>query len=254
MSLWGRVRKAKRQSTNGCRIYAIGDVHGCFSLLVELLQMIERDQKARSPIETHVVLLGDYIDRGPQSRDVCQLLHAMNTSAYFHCLRGNHEQTMLDVLNGNRMALRFWLKYGGEETLMSWGIDPMLIERAYNGESGQIQLIKAFQRVVPPSFIKWLRALPAHHVHGDYLFVHAGVRPFFRLDDQVEDDLLWIREPFLSSTVKHPWRVVHGHSESEEVELLHNRIGIDTAAYRTGVLTAVGIEDDDVWTIQTSAG
>lgn len=251
MSLWGRIRRNKKFSTDGCRIYAIGDVHGCFPLLVQLLQMIERDQKQRVPIETHVVLLGDYIDRGPQSRDVCELLHAMHSSSYFHCLKGNHEQTMLDVLDGNRMALRFWLKYGGEETLISWGIEPGMIERAYRGETGQRQLIEVFQQRVPADFVSWLRKLSPHYVHGDYLFVHAGVRPNLRLEEQTVDDLLWIREPFLSSRIRHPWRVVHGHSESDQVQALPNRIGIDTGAYRSGVLTAVGIEDDYHWTIQT---
>ncbi|HEX5537229.1 MAG TPA: metallophosphoesterase family protein [Sphingobium sp.] len=253
MSLWRRLRGNKEFSTNGCRIYAIGDVHGCFPLLVRLLQEIERDQKERQPKETHVVLLGDYIDRGPQSREVCQLLHAMNHSHYFHCLRGNHEQTMLDVLGGDRMALRFWLKYGGEETLLSWGIEAWLIERAYSSESAQIELIQAFRRAVPPSFITWLGSLPSHHVHGNYLFVHAGIRPHARLDEQVDDDLLWIREPFLSSTARHPWRVVHGHSVTSEVDIRHNRIGVDTGAFRSGVLSAVGIEEDVNWVLQACA-
>ncbi|MBP6112808.1 MAG: serine/threonine protein phosphatase [Sphingobium sp.] len=254
VSLLGRLRRKARYSTDNCRIYAVGDVHGCFPLLVKLLQMIEQDQQVRYPLETHVVLLGDYIDRGPQSRDVCELLHAMEGSAYFHCLKGNHEETMLRVLEGNRMALRFWLKYGGEETLQSWGIDPALIERAYGSEGAQWDVIEAFQAAVTPSVVNWMRALPAFHRHGDYLFAHAGVRPRLKLEEQSEEDLLWIREPFLSSRARHPWRVVHGHSQSDTAEILHNRIGIDTGAYRSGVLTAVGIEDDDAWPIEAVAG
>lgn len=249
MSLWNRFRRKVRYSTNECRIYAIGDVHGCFPLLVSLLQKIEEDQRQRAPMETHVVLLGDYIDRGPQSREVCELLHAMRDSAYFHCLMGNHEETMLNVLDGNRMALRFWLKYGGEETLLSWGLEPDLIARAYLSESGQWQLIEAFRERVSPDLVGWMRGLRSHHQHGGYLFVHAGVRPKCRLEEQSEEDMRWIREPFLSSTAWHPWRVVHGHSQSESAEILHNRIGIDTGAYRTGMLTAIGIEDDDAWEI-----
>lgn len=253
MSLLGRLRRKARYSTDNCRIYAIGDVHGCFPLLVSLLQMIERDQRARAPLETHVVLLGDYIDRGPQSRDVCELLQAMEGSAYFHCLKGNHEETMLQVLKGNRMALRFWLKYGGEETLLSWGVDQGLIERAYGSEGNQWQLIEAFQAAVSPTIVKWMTALPSLHRHGDYLFAHAGIRPRFRLDEQTDEDLLWIREPFLSSKARHPWRVVHGHSQSETAQILHNRIGIDTGAYRSGMLTAIGIEDDEAWPIEAKA-
>ena len=251
MKFWSRRQQSQPRSTNGCRLYAIGDVHGCFSLLVQLLQLIEQDQASRPPAETHVLLLGDYIDRGPQSREVCELLHAMAPSSYFHCLRGNHEQTMLDVMSGNHMALRFWLEYGGAETLASWGIGPNLIEQAQYGEAGEADLIKAIRMAVPPAMARWMRRLPTYHIHGDYLFVHAGIRPKLDLERQSDDDLLWIREPFLSSRARHPWRVIHGHSEDEDVQIAPNRIGIDTAAYRTGVLTAIGMEDDEFWTIQT---
>lgn len=254
MSLWSHLRRKARYSTANCRIYAIGDVHGCFSLLVRLLQLIEQDQSTRTPLETHVVMLGDYIDRGPQSRDVCELLHAMQGSAYFHCLKGNHEETMLQVLDGNRMALRFWLQYGGEETLLSWGIDPALITRAASSEGGQSQLIEALQAAVPHSIVHWMQELPSHHLHGGYIFAHAGVRPKLRLEEHTDEDLLWIREPFLSSRVQHPWRVVHGHSQSDRADIRPNRIGIDTGAYRSGVLTAVGIEDDTVWPIEATLG
>ncbi len=250
MKFWGR-RKNQPRSTDGCRLYAIGDVHGCFSLLVELLQLIEQDQEVRPASETHVLLLGDYVDRGPQSREVCELLHAMMPSPYFHCLRGNHEQTMLDVLDGDRTALRFWLEYGGAETLASWGMSPELIEQGHFGQRGEDRLIDAFREAVPEAIVEWMRTLPAFHIHGDYLFVHAGIRPALDLDLQSEDDMLWIREPFLSSKLTHPWRIVHGHSEDDEVQIRHNRIGIDTGAYRTGVLTAVGLEEDSHWIVQT---
>ncbi len=228
-------------------------MHGCFPLLVRLLQLIEQDQRERAPLETHVVLLGDYIDRGPQSRDVCELLHAMEGSAYFHCLKGNHEETMLKVLDGNRMALRFWLKYGGEETLLSWGLEPDMIERATLSEGGQWQLIEAFRAQVSPALAQWMRRLPSHHLHADYLFAHAGIRPRLRLEEQSDEDMLWIREPFLSSDARHPWRVVHGHSQCDSAEIFHNRIGIDTGACRTGMLTAIGIEDDEAWPITAIA-
>jgi len=251
MSLWHRLRQDKSRTTNGCRIYAIGDVHGCFSLLVQLLQQIERDQSDRPAMETHVVMLGDYIDRGPQSRDVCELLQAMAPSPYFHCLRGNHEQVMLDVLDGNAMALQHWLQFGGVEALLSWGIAPELIEQAQHDLDSEAWLIEAFRQAVAPEMIAWMRGLPSLHLHGDYLFVHAGIRPKKPLDEQHDDDLLWIREPFLSSSARHPWCVVHGHSQSEQIDIQNYRIGIDTGAYRTGVLSAIGIEEDQHWTIQT---
>ncbi len=253
MALLRHLIRAPARSTNGCRLYAIGDVHGCFDQLVRLLQLIESDQALRKPAETHVILLGDYIDRGPQSRDVCELLYAMRDSTYFHCLRGNHEQTMLDVLEGSRMALQFWLKYGGGETLLSWGVDPEWIEAAHGSERMRAELIGMMQEMVPEALVDWMRGLPTHYLHGDYLFVHAGVRPRVPLAAQKEEDMLWIRQPFLSSRARHPWRVVHGHSEGEDVQISPYRIGIDTAAYRTGVLTAIGLEDNDHWLIQTIA-
>lgn len=250
MSLWTPFRRRARPSTNGCRLYVIGDIHGCHTLLVRLLQMIEADQSQRQPAETHLILLGDYVDRGPRSREVCELLHAMSTTRHVHCLLGNHERMVLSVLNGSRAALRLWLRYGGEETLDSWGIHRELICRALRDEAGEDDLIAALERAVPHPIKDWLNSLRPCHIHGDYLFVHAGIRPRLPIHEQKEEDLLWIREPFLSSKVKHPWRVVHGHSECDEVEVRPNRIGIDTAAYRTGVLTAIGIEEDRHWTIQ----
>ncbi|MGD9810029.1 MAG: metallophosphoesterase family protein [Sphingobium sp.] len=253
MELWNRPKRNQARSTGGRRIYAIGDVHGCFDLLVRLLQLIELDQINRPPAETHLVMLGDYVDRGPFSRDVCELLYAMRDSDYFHCLRGNHEQAMLDVLDGSPTALRFWLQYGGEETLRSWNIDPELVEHACADPDRAAYLVSVFRDAVPDWLTDWLARLPSHIQFDDYLFVHAGVRPKVALDEQSIDDLLWIREPFLSSRARHPWRVVHGHSEGEDVQIKGNRIGIDTGAYRTGILSAVGIEDGAHWIIQTES-
>ena len=251
MSLWDRFRAQKPRSTNGCRIYAIGDVHGRFDLLVSLLKQVERDQGCRPPMETHVVMLGDYIDRGPQSRQVCELLQAMMSSPYFHALRGNHEQVMLEALDGSHIALRHWLRFGGIETLQSWGVEPALIEMAQNDSDAELKVIEHLRYMVSPALVDWLHGLPSFRQLGDYLFVHAGVRPRVALDEQCDDDLLWIREPFLSSKARNPWCVVHGHSQSDVVDISHHRIGIDTGAYRTGILTAIGIEDDRHWTIQT---
>lgn len=251
MSLWDRLRTPKTRSTNGCRIYAIGDVHGRFDLLVQLLKQIERDQGCRPAMETHVVMLGDYIDRGPQSRQVCELLQAMASSPSFHALRGNHEQVMLDVLEGSHMALRQWLRFGGVETLQSWGVDAALINMVQDDPGAEQTVIESLRDVTSLAIVDWLNALPSFRLLGDYLFVHAGVRPKLTLEEQSDDDLLWIREPFLSSKLRHPWCVVHGHSQSDAVDIFHHRIGIDTGAYRTGILTAIGIEEDRHWVIQT---
>ena len=248
---WGLFRRKRTHSSEGVRLYAIGDVHGCFDLLVNLLQRIEMDQAGRTPNETRIVLLGDYIDRGPQSREVCELLFSMAGSKRVCCLKGNHEETMLDVLSGQAEALRFWLQYGGEETLRSWGVSDGLIEHARLSEQGEQRLMDAFRWAVPLHLVNWMRNLPTRYVVGDYLFVHAGIRPGVKLAHQAERDLMWIREPFLRSRARHPAMIVHGHSEGDDPQPRFNRIGIDTAAYRSGVLTAVGIENNEHWFIQT---
>lgn len=252
MKFWGLKRRASLSSTGGDRFYAIGDVHGRFDLLTHLLQLIERDVSSRVPKEARLVMLGDYVDRGPQSRDVCELLFTLASEGRATCLRGNHEQVMLDVLDGNESALRFWLEYGGEATLRSWDIPEKIIDEAWYAVAGAARLISLFRERVNPQLVEWLRGLPAYYMHGDYLFVHAGIRPRMTLEDQTEQDMLWIRQPFLQSRARHPWKVIHGHSESDEVQNMPNRIGIDTGAYRTGVLTALGLEGENCWTVQTS--
>ena len=252
MKFWGLQRRAPLSSTWGDRLYAIGDVHGCFDLLTHLLQLIEHDLSSRAPKEARLVMLGDYVDRGPQSRDVCELLFALASEGRAICLRGNHEQVMLDVLDGDESALRFWLEYGGEATLRSWDIPEKIIDEAWYAVEGAGRLISQFREMVNPQLVEWLRGLPIYYMHGDYLFVHAGIRPRITLEDQTEQDMLWIRQPFLQSRARHPWKIIHGHSEFDEVQNMSNRVGIDTGAYRTGVLTALGLEDEHCWTVQTS--
>jgi len=175
----------------------------------------------------------------------------MRHSSRFHCLRGNHEQALVDIIRGDRSSLRFWLDYGGVETVASWGIDPTLAEEAGKSEGAADRLIAELARTIPGDMLEWMASSPSHVCLGDYMFVHAGIRPRRAIDRQSEADLLWIREPFLSSRARHPYMVVHGHSEIAEPEARSNRIGIDTGAYRTGILTAVGIEDDETWFLQT---
>lgn len=244
---WLSLLQRRPLSTAGTRIYAIGDIHGCYSPLIKLLQKIEIDQRFRSERPTSLVLLGDYVDRGPRSRDVCELLYSMRDLDAVHCLKGNHEQTMLDVLRGDERALQFWLRYGGEATLLNWGITESLITDVHHGREDVQTLLAAFAESVSPEIQSWLADLPTHVCLEDYLFVHAGVRPRVPLEQQSSEDLLWIREPFLSSRAKHPKMVVHGHTETRKPQVRANRIGIDTGAYRTGRLTAVGLEDGEYW-------
>lgn len=248
-----RIGKRTAHTSQGNRIYAVGDVHGCFDLLAELFKRIERDNKGRNPVaKTKIVILGDFIDRGARSAEVCQLLYSLKDYDGVVCLKGNHEEAMLDSLDGDLRALRFWMEFGGIATLRSWGVDEELIKSAGLGESHQRALITEFRRIVPAEVISWMRGLPLTYRDGDYFFVHAGIRPGVPLNAQKEEDLLWIREPFLSSWRRHEAIIVHGHSETALASFTPNRIGIDTAAYRTGCLTALGLDADEQWTIEAT--
>jgi serine/threonine protein phosphatase 1 len=231
------------------RVYAIGDIHGCFSLFSKLLFAIERDSAEREPVRTEIVVLGDFIDRGPRSAEVIEVLTALRAQAGFVVLKGNHEAALIDAWKGDRTALALWLDHGGEATLRSFGasekeispVDPRLIQRT-------------LRKYLPKSMIKWLSSLPTSHRVGSHMFVHAGIKPGVPVAEQRQDDLLWIREEFTQSNDDHGVVVVHGHSITEEVCIQHNRIGIDTGAYRTGRLAAVCIEGDDHWVIEASGG
>ena len=226
----------------GVRVYAIGDIHGERRLLEMLLERIAEDvASVRTPgARPLLVFLGDYVDRGHDSRGTIERLCARPLPG-IDCrfLAGNHEQAMMDFLRKPE-ACAEWLRFGGTETLASYGI------RVFAG-SGPAHLRVLRDRLterLPEPHLRFLSTLEPSLVVGDYLFVHAGIRPGRRLDRQKLDDLLWIREPFLSSTRRHERIVVHGHTVVERPELLPNRIGIDTGAYATGVLTALVLEDE----------
>lgn len=230
------------------RIYAIGDVHGRYDLFRRLMNMIERDQADRDPMVTRMILLGDIIDRGPDSARMVQ--GCMNLTAVtdrFVVLKGNHEQMMVEALQGSLFVYKHWLKFGGKETLLSWGVDRDMLEAPATKES-----LRIAAGVVGQDTIKWLADLPLYYQHDGYLFVHAGIRPGVALAKQRSEDLLWITDAFLESDAAHERIVVHGHSISEDgVVVRPNRIGIDTGAYRTEQLTALGIEEDRTWVLQT---
>lgn len=234
--------------TNGRRLYAIGDVHGRYDLLSRLLEMIAADKASHPRIDSQIIMLGDYIDRGPQSRQVCEALMALERSDAVRCLRGNHEQIVLDALAGDLMALRLWLSHGGVEAVRSWGLVPPVTDDA---DHEMAYFVDMLAQAMGEDMIRWLKDLPVSYRHGDYFFVHAGIRPAIALEEQEERDMLWIREPFLSSAVRHPAVIVHGHSIREDIEVRSNRIGIDTAAWKSGVLTAVVLENGHYRTLQT---
>lgn len=241
----GLVSSDKRMPRGkpGARAYAVGDIHGRLDLLEALLGEIERDMAARNPARTFIIFLGDLIDRGPDSAGVVERLRGFRPDhARPIFLGGNHEEVLLEILAGKLGVLPSWLKFGGAETAASYGIDVEALRQA--DERDAIERVRA---KVPRAHRDFLESMADTFSFGDYLFVHAGIRPGIAVEDQNRKDLRWIRDPFLSDAKEHGCVVVHGHTIEEEVQERSNRIGIDTGAYRTGILTAVAIEEDRRW-------
>lgn len=217
------------------RVYAIGDIHGCLYELEELLGRIGRDIGDYAG-DVILVFVGDLIDRGPSSAGVIDcLMHLSSLRAKVHVLMGNHEESMLAVYDGAGDA-RAWLTYGGLQTLESYGLD-----RAEHFAPG-FDPVARMRGVIPAAHIEFLRGLPDQVQIGDYLFVHAGIRPGIAIGDQNPTDLRWIRNDFLSSEADHGVTVVHGHTIAPTPQSLSNRIGIDTGCYAGGPLTALVLE------------
>jgi serine/threonine protein phosphatase 1 len=232
----------------GYRLYAVGDVHGRDDLLGELLDSIHRDDAARAPARTVLVFLGDLIDRGPSSAEVVERLRAYRpkgTRAVF--LAGNHEEVLLRILDGEAALIPDWLRFGGKQCLRSYGLDPARLRGMQPRRA-----VEAVRAALPAAHVEFLRGFDDSFSAGDYLFVHAGIRPGIPLSEQARADLRWIREPFLSDSCDHGCVVVHGHTIRAQVEERGNRIGIDTGAYRTGTLTALAIEGKDRWYLHAS--
>ncbi|HBK09371.1 MAG TPA: serine/threonine protein phosphatase [Acetobacteraceae bacterium] len=217
----------------GRRAYVVGDVHGHLDKLRALHALIAADYATRPGKAALVVHLGDYIDQGPDSAGVVALLAASPTVAGLPVINvlGDHERMLLDALDGDRAAATDWLWAGGKEALTSWGLDPELPREEWAA-------------ALPPRHLGWLRRLTLSHREGDYLFVHAGVRPGVPIEDQSRDDLVTMRQPFLSTEQDLGAIVVHGHSSSPAVHIGANRIGLDTGAGIGGKLTCAVLEDD----------
>jgi serine/threonine protein phosphatase 1 len=230
------------------RVYAIGDIHGRYDLFRQLMNIIEHDRASRPPVATQIVLLGDIIDRGPDAaRMVRGCMNLTASTDRFLVLKGNHEEMMSKALKGDLHVYSHWLSFGGRETLLSWGVDRQVAQ----GPATMDNLAIAADTVGSQA-ISWLEQLPLHYQHGNYLFVHAGIRPGISLRKQHPDDLLWIKDDFLESDVAHGTMVVHGHTIVECGPVVRpNRIGIDTGAYRSGRLTALAIEGEETWYLNT---
>lgn len=233
----------------GQRIYAIGDIHGRLDLLDALLAMIEADDAARPGSDTQIIFLGDLIDRGPSSAQVIErALRFSESGRNCRFLLGNHEEVFLKALGGDLKALAFFTRIGGRETIASYGIS----DQAYR-DCEYPELLEMLRAHVPAEHVAFLEAFEDLIVVGDYAFVHAGIRPGETLASQRPSDLRWIRENFLEHRGALEKVIVHGHTITEEVELREHRIGLDTGAYASGKLTAMGFEGDERWVLNTAA-
>ena len=231
---------------NGVRVYAIGDVHGRADLLEQIFAGIDADLASRPVGVTIEIFLGDYIDRGPASNKVLDRLIDRRQSHPTFCLKGNHEAYILEFLKDHAI-LDEWRRYGGLETLLSYGLTPSLKidpnERA--------ALANALKRALPEKHRHFLASLRTTFTCGNFYFVHAGVRPGIPLEQQSEEDLLWIREDFLLHEENFEKIIVHGHTPVIDPDIRPNRINIDTGAFATGHLTCLVLEGRTLAVIQT---
>lgn len=215
-------------------VVAIGDVHGRLDLLEELCLHIDAESRRSSARKRTLIFVGDYIDRGMHSAEVIERLLDGFPGFETVFLKGNHDETLLQFLTDPVIG-DVWRNFGGLETLRSYGV-------AHTPAKSWAQTRSELAAVIPKTHLDFFKNLKLHARIGDYLFVHAGLKPRVPLEEQRERDLLWIREEFLDSTVNFGSIVVHGHTPTEEPEIRSNRIGIDTGAYMTGKLTAVVLE------------
>jgi serine/threonine protein phosphatase 1 len=227
----------------GQRVYAIGDIHGRDDLFAALIDRIVADDAARGPADTTLILLGDLVDRGPASAQVVERAMGLRNGPFrLRWLIGNHEEVFLKALGRDPALVRYFVRIGGAPTIHSYGISGADYDRLTFDE-----LAEELPRHVPKEHIAFLAAGDDMVAIGGYLFVHAGVKPGFGFDDQRPSDLRWIREDFLDDMRDHGAVIVHGHTISDDVEDRGNRIGIDTGAYASGVLTAIGLEGTERW-------
>lgn len=224
------------QVPQGERWYVVGDIHGRCDLFAALAAAIEEDDSCSAQAKTTIVLLGDLVDRGPDSAGVIAHARAWQQKRPVRVLAGNHEEMFLDSFEDTEM-LRHFLRHGGRETVLSYGLD----RDRYNAMSLE-ELQAEMARIVPLADRDFLKSAEEWIEVGDYLLVHAGINPLVPLAEQRRSDLLWIRNRFLDHRDPFSHVVVHGHTIFDQVEDAGTRIGIDTGAYRTGRLTALVLE------------
>ena len=233
----------------GQRVYAVGDIHGRLDLLDDLIAQIEADDRVRGGAQTQIVFLGDLVDRGPQSAGVVdRLIRLAETRGNVRFILGNHEEIFLRALGGDIESLRLFVRIGGRETILSYGVSERDYERTDYDE-----LLTLIQAHVPPRHIAFLKGFEDRIEIGDYVFVHAGLRPGVAIEEQRRADMRWIRSSFLDSNWEFGKLVVHGHSISDDIIVRPNRIGIDTGAFASGRLTALGLEGVERWFLTAEA-
>ena len=236
------MAKAATRLPSNHRVYAIGDVHGHLGALLRLEAVIDHDLRARPVDHVTTIYLGDYIDRGPDSRGVIDhLARKADTSGDIQFLKGNHDATLQAFLE-NPAIMADWRRFGGLETLCSYGVDVRMLMRGVGAEEARAALIQR----MPPSHVAFLDNLQSFIVMGGYCFVHAGLKPGVALDQQTDEARLWIRDEFLNYRGSFGTIVVHGHTPVEAPDVRPNRIAVDTGVYLTGRLTAAVVEGNDV--------
>lgn len=233
------MRLGEAHTPEGMRLYAVGDVHGCDAMLAEMHEQIAGDLAAHPVGDCRIVHVGDYTDRGADSAGVIERLSRMTAAdARVICLKGNHDALFAGFLSEPEDYGRIWLDNGGDATLRSYGVTP---SRSLFGFDYR-RLSRQLAETLPAAHRAFLEGLPLTARFGDYLFVHAGIRPGVPLDQQDPEDLIWIREDFLWDGSDHGFVVVHGHTPVTAPEVQSNRIGIDTGAVYGGTLTCLVLE------------
>jgi serine/threonine protein phosphatase 1 len=251
-SLFGRKKPSRRRSArvpDGAVVWAIGDVHGRSDLLLPLLKEAVRDLRTLKPQRPVIVMLGDYVDRGPDSSGVIDLLCKLSDQPDIetHFVRGNHEERFEGFLSDPELGPS-WCEYGGREALLSYGV---LVPALKAEIGGWAEASAALNAALPDAHRRFLARQSSAVEIGDYFFSHAGARPGVALADQSPEDLMWIRREFLADKAVFEKVIVHGHTPEEQVHADNRRIGIDTGAYATGVLTALRLEGDQRRICQT---
>lgn len=229
------------------RVYCIGDIHGQIDLLIEIHDKILQDSTDYTG-EKLIIYLGDYIDRGQHSKEVVGFLlnKPLHGFKYIY-LRGNHEQVLLDFLNLDPKIATRWFTFGGQATVLSYGVSITGIP--IGDKLKQLQTNLASN--IPTDHLFFFSKLIYYFEVGDYFFVHAGIKPKVKLNRQSESDMMWIRDEFLNSNIHYEKMIVHGHSVTDEPVILPNRVGIDTGAYATGKLTCLILEGEEKRFIST---